>query len=113
MTLQSQVQYWLDVVITGTLAHVKSKLRIHLLFFRINSMMRLTPLVKLAVEYGACGSSMYSRILEIVALETSSLDKALGPMTPASLELADIAIIAFRTSATVPCIYIASARQFA
>jgi hypothetical protein len=67
-------------------------------------MIRLTPFVKLAVEYGAFGLSIKSKIFDIVVSETSSLDRALGPMTPASLELADIAMMAFRTSATVPWI---------
>lgn len=75
-------------------------------------MIRLTPLVKLAVEYGAYGSSIWSKILDMVVSETSSLDKALGPITPASLELAEIAMIALRTSATVPCIYVVSAGGF-
>lgn len=74
------------------------------MFFLINSIIKLTPFVKLAVEYGAFGSSMKSKILDIVVSETNSLDRALGPITPASLELADIAMMALSTSATVPWI---------
>lgn len=65
-------------------------------------MIKLTPFVKLAVECGASGSSIKSKILEMVVSETSSRDKSLGPITPASLELAEIAMIALSTSATVP-----------
>jgi len=71
-------------------------------------MIKLTPFVKLAVECIAVGSNMQSRILDIVASETNSRDNAFGPITPASLEFADIAMIAFRTSATVACTCITS-----
>src|SRR5436190_22421004 len=84
----------------------------YLLIFLISSMIRLTPFVKLAVECDAFGSSIKSKILDIVVSETSSRDSALGPMTPASLELADIAMIALSTSATVPWICVRSIEAF-
>ena len=48
----------------------------------------------------------------MVVSETSSRDRSLGPITPASLELAEIAMIALSTSATVPWIYAASVQEF-